>query len=480
MKTIKFQSTIYLLLAFLIFSPLAYGSVLSSEPKYVTREQAIEDISELVARLEDQFAYLHLRGVNWREKFDAISQSLPERVMTGTLAKDLHRVMVLFGDGHARIKSKHMRRPRLYPPFMVDHSNAGFIAIRADRSGFFDDEHPFILAIDGKPIDEWLQAVRPRGRGGSEQWVRYISLMLLQHLELLREDLQMPQSDTIQCTLASNASNSKTVEVTFQMTNDSPLDEYFLWPRRDTGILNGNIGYLRIPLMDHDAVPNLQKAMEEFRDTQGLIVDVRGNGGGSRSLLLALAGYLIGSDDQPWVGNTAKYKLSDRFDHDHLEVRYMYRGDDERWTDDQRVVINAFAQRFEPEWEPVGNFSAWHYLLLDKTHHKSEYFYDKPIIVLCNAGCFSATDIFLGALAVHPRVSLMGSPSGGGSARSQRFDLTHSDINVKCASMASFRPDGRLYDGRGVEVDVEIHVQPTDLIEGGTDSVLDAALATFQ
>ena len=70
----------------------------------------------------------------------------------------------------------------------------------------------------------------------------------------------------------------------------------------------------------------------------------------------------------------------------------------------------------------------------------------------------------------------MGTPSGGGSARSQGFTLPASGIDVRCASMASFRPDGRLYDGRGVEVDHLVPVLPTDLIVGGTDSALEAAI----
>jgi C-terminal processing protease CtpA/Prc len=41
--------------------------------------------------------------------------------------------------------------------------------------------------------------------------------------------------------------------------------------------------------------------------------------------------------------------------------------------------------------------------------------------------------------------------------------------------MASFRPDGRLYDGRGVAPDVPVAPRPTDLL-GRTDAVLDEAL----
>ena len=62
------------------------------------------------------------------------------------------------------------------------------------------------------------------------------------------------------------------------------------------------------------------------------------------------------------------------------------------------------------------------------------------------------------------------------TARSQGFDLPHSLIEVRCASMASFRPNGWLYDGRGIEVDIEVHPDPTYFIEGGQDKVLERAI----
>ena len=41
--------------------------------------------------------------------------------------------------------------------------------------------------------------------------------------------------------------------------------------------------------------------------------------------------------------------------------------------------------------------------------------------------------------------------------------------------MASFQPNGRLYDGNGIQPDVPVESQITDAL-GTTDSVLDAAL----
>jgi C-terminal processing protease CtpA/Prc len=102
-----------------------------------------------------------------------------------------------------------------------------------------------------------------------------------------------------------------------------------------------------------------------------------------------------------------------------------------------------------------------------------------PVCVLTDEDCFSATDVFLGALAELPQVTLVGRASGGGSGRAREFALAYSGIRVRLSSMASFRPDGRRYDGRGIEVD--IHVQPgVGDFSGTTDSDLDAALRVIE
>ena len=62
------------------------------------------------------------------------------------------------------------------------------------------------------------------------------------------------------------------------------------------------------------------------------------------------------------------------------------------------------------------------------------------------------------------------------AARSQRFELPNSRIRVSCASMASFRPDGKLYDGRGIEVDVEVRPGAPFFLRGGRDDALEVAL----
>ena len=443
-------------------------------PEYVSRDQAYEDIDRFCEGLREQFAYLDLKGVDLEGEIAVIKEGLGERVATGDLAGVLHRLLMRFGDGHARVSSQYMKRPGMYPPFLLAEAGGGVVAFAADRGGFVDEDYPYLVEIDGKAIDEWVEAASTTVAAGSDGLVRYRALRGVRSLELLRVELGLAESSRVVCKLAKDPEGGETTEVVLSMNEHRPI--YGSWPRTETRVLEGEIGYLRLEQMRDDLVPHLRMAMKSFRDTRGLIVDVRGNSGGTRSLLTAFAGYLVADGQGAWVGNVARYRLSDRFSEDHLEARSMYRADDPRWSERQRLAVESFAADFEAEWSPDGAFSDWHYLVLDRTGHADEFYYGQPVVILSDAGCFSATDIFLGALSGRSNVTLMGGASGGGSARVQGFELPNTSISVRCASMVSYQPNGRLYDGRGVEVDVEVPAAPMDYLVGGSDTVLEAGI----
>jgi C-terminal processing protease CtpA/Prc len=203
-----------------------------------------------------------------------------------------------------------------------------------------------------------------------------------------------------------------------------------------------------------------------FEGTAGLIVDVRGNAGGTRAALRGLFPYFMKPADAPRVANVAACRVEG----ESLDDRWLFPV--EKLADPERESVRKLA--FKPEWTPpAGKFGAWHYFVLSPGG--AGFHYDRPVVVLMDGDCFSATDIFLGALKGWRNVTLMGTRSGGGSGRGLPYALPKSKLRVRLSSMASFQPDGKLYDGRGVEPDVEVKPRATDFI-GKTDTVLDAAV----
>jgi len=439
-----------------------------------TAEMALVDVDRFEAGLRERFAYLSMRGIDLGKALAPVRASLEGQVDVEDLALQLHRVLMRFGDGHASVRAPGGAGETVFLPFLLADAKGGVVAFSPDRRQFADPERPFVTHLDGRPIDDWVAAATPYVPDGSPQLVRSRSMRGLREVERARRALGLPTGDPLEVTFSSGAEASTRAG---RLSERRPT--YGPGPRSESRRLDGDVGYLRLDRMDDD-VESLRGAMAAFADTCGLVVDVRGNGGGSRDLLLALAGYLIGPDEPARVGNVARYRLAPGFDDDHLEARFMRRAGWGGWSDRQRDAIAAFAPGFRPEWTPPEAMSAWHYLVLDRTGHPDEYAYASPVVVLQDEGCFSATDIFLGALGELPRVTLLGTASAGGSARSQSFRLTGTGIEVRCASMASFRPDGRLYDGRGVEADVRVLPVPGDLLHGGEDVQLQAALALLE
>ena len=441
----------------------------------LTEAEVAEDLRAFEIGLRERFAYLRLREVAWEESLAEIERDLAPGVAAARLADRLERVMMRFGDGHASVRAPRDRSSRQGPylPFLVADSSAGPVAFTADRRGFVDPQRPVVRSLGGFSLEACLEAVRPLVVDGSPQTVRDRSLGLLRDVSLWYPVLTGEEAPLQLAVELAPHVDGEATEVRIGLVERKPT--FGTWPRSESERI-GEIGYLRLPSMNDAAVEEVHRWMPRFEDTRGLIIDVRGNGGGSRAALLALAGYLVEPDGGPWVGNVAAYRLAEAFDEDHLDARYMYRADHPGWTDEQRAAIAEAQASFEPEWELPEGFSEWHYLVLDRTGHPSEYAYPAPVVILSDAGCFSATDIFLGALELHDRVTILGTASGGGSARSQSFLLPHSQIEVRCASMASFRPNGLLYDGRGIEVDVEVLPAPAYFLEDGEDAQMEAAL----
>jgi hypothetical protein len=142
------------------------------------------------------------------------------------------------------------------------------------------------------------------------------------------------------------------------------------WPRTVSRILDGNFAYLRLANMDGAAVNEVNSWMPKFRSTGGLIVDVRGNTGGSRDALRALFPHVMSDSDAPRAVNAARYRLHPEYREDHLGgSRYMYREEWTGWSPEERSAIGRFKQTFKPEWTPPdADFSDWHYLVMSRSN----------------------------------------------------------------------------------------------------------------
>ena len=448
----------------------------------ISAEDAQDDVAAFGDGLRSQFAYFRTKGVDVNAELEVLAEGMGEEVDVAVFAQDLNRILYLFGDGHAGVRGAD-GPAGLHIPFLMAPAKGGVVAFDSGRDGFIDPKRPYVQSIDGTDIADWVDGMRSLVVDGSPQLIEHRALRAMRELERVRKALGREASGSVSVTISSKAKGGSKKSVELPLVERRPT--YGPWPRSETRLLEGRdaagakggIGVIRLLQMDDDLIPALRSAMDDFKDTDGLIVDVRGNGGGRRGLLAALGGYLVDESTGPVVGNCAAYRRAPQFKDDHLGgSRLLYRAGDPRWSPGQQKAIEAFARDFQPEWELPDGFSEWHYLVLDRTGEPGEYFYTSPVVVLVDEGCFSATDIFAAAMGALPNVTLMGTATGGGSARTQSFRLPKSGLEVRCASMASFQPNGQLYDGNGVQVDIEVEREPEDLLQGDSDHQLEAAV----
>lgn len=407
----------------------------------VSRADGEADLDYLRKLIDEKYSYAALRDVKYAAAIDAAKARLPESMSDREFRLEVHRVLALFQDGHTGVRQDPFDVGFL--PFLVGEAEGGLAAFQEDRSGLVDPAHPFVKSIDGVAISKWLDAA---GR----------NVRMLRNAREVRKQLGIDEAGFLKIELADAGGKTRTVEMALAKSRPA----YGEWPRTKSRILDGNVGYFRLELMDEREID-----LKLFEKTRGLIIDVRGNRGGTRAALRALFPHFMKPADAPRVANVA----ASRVEGEDLDDRWLFPAD--KLSDKERESVRKL--NFKPEWKLPEGFGEWHYFVLSPGG--APFHYDRPVVILMDGDCFSATDIFLGAFKGWRNVTLMGARSGGGSGRKLPYQLPRSKVEITLSSMASFQADGKLYDGRGVEPDVVLMLKATDFI-GKTDSVLDEAL----
>jgi carboxyl-terminal processing protease len=171
-----------------------------------------------------------------------------------------------------------------------------------------------------------------------------------------------------------------------------------------------------------------QQAVDELRDTDGIVIDLRGNPGGLAGMLMGVSGHFVGERKPLGVMKTRESEL--------------------RFFANPRLV-NARGERV-----PV---------------------YDRPVAILVDALTGSASECFAGGMQSIGRARAFGQTSMG-QALPALFDrLPNGDVLIH--AFGDFvTADGTRLEGRGVIPDEPVALRREDLL-AGRDATLDAALA---
>lgn len=454
---------------------------LDDSSRFFTRAELEEDLDYLEHILSHCFAYLELKPVDYRGALDAIRLSLADRNRVNGFELQLAKLISLFCDGHARMQhhpSEYL--PGGYAPYLAGSYKGRIYLYKRDGNGLLDPEHPYVSAIDGRPVDQWLDAASYIVVKESPQWRLLQSLENLRYVNYIRAELGLPRKDTVSLELVSADGKTKRVMDVDVARRPARRKEF---PRGESRRI-GDIGYLRISQMTSSSrfLKGLEEWMEKFRDSKGMIIDLRGNSGGTKDILLTLMPYFLKPGEPMRVIEFSTYRKPMNLPKAHPDG-YMMSSmsaqpvSSSHWKSDaQRMQIDKVIKAFKPQWKlPMAKFSDWHVLAFDSTMNSRCYYYDKPLIILQDSGTFSAGDIFLGGFKGLKNTTLMGMPSGGGNGWMDSYSLPNSGLGFVLCQSAKFRPTGEPYDGVGVPPDVVMEALPADVL-GRSDSVLEAAI----
>jgi hypothetical protein len=168
--------------------------------------------------------------------------------------------------------------------------------------------------------------------------------------------------------------------------------------------------------------------LESMRDTRGLIVDVRLNGGGSEDIAREVAGRFL---DEEFVYGYSQFRNG--ANHTNLTERY------------------------ERKVKPRG---PWRY--------------EHPVILLIGQKCMSSSESFVAMMSGAPQVTIMGDHTCGSSGNPKSIKLPL-EIAVSVPRWIDYLPDGTPLDEKGFQPK-EQFTSSEDSFRGNRDELLKAAL----
>ena len=386
----------------------------------------------LASRVYASLAYF----AHWQDAqevdVEAVYRSYLEKALANSdrsvFSRSSMEFLAAFHNSHTMFMDRALIQQGGKLPFRARFAGGKWV-ITESRTG---DVEPgdVVETIDGKPFEEFYQEQRRFISASTEAWARHALFSEVPGFA--------PYAHLLPLQFVLGLEGGRQVKVDRPTANPSPAlatEGRWLEP--------GKTAYIRIPsFMNPEFEERTLELVREFREAAVLVVDVRGNVGGSTPGQLTAA-------------------LMDR----------PYRW----WTESTPVLLPYFRFRASQggwEYQP---FDRPEFLWRSKENQPSkEGFFKGKLALLVDAGCHSACEDFTVPFKDNHRALIVGETTGGSTGQPYMLDLGH-EMMIMVGAKREMFPDGSPFEGVGIEPDLEVAPTVEDLRQR-RDPVLEAAL----
>ncbi len=340
----------------------------------------------------EKYPFFELKGIDWDEARERYSQAAQQAESDEEFYLVIQRMIAELRDGHSRfsfvgelwapsVRSIELVAidGRYHVARVLEGSDAWDAGVRAGAE---------LLTVDGEAVSERFDRLKDRIGASNEQGLQrgFIALYLT-----------AGESSHAQLELAAPGEEPQVYVI--EREREPRRSE----PVVDGWLLDSGYGYIRIRGFPKDdaAVDRFDALIDEFMAAKGLVIDIRGNGGGS---------------------TTPMYKMAGRLFEDKVEVF--------RWHK-RRTKVRAL-----------------------KPRGKSVYV--GPVVLLIDDAVFSTSNAFAEGLQFTGRATLVGRTSSGGTGIPELDELLTPDSRLRLSNYYHELVDGTQTEVTGVVPDVEI------------------------
>jgi hypothetical protein len=213
------------------------------------------------------------------------------------------------------------------------------------------------------------------------------------------------------------------------VSNNYLEDDYYITgPFLHQSLALGTVGYIRYSSFSNEiSGGDLDFILSRFKNSKGIILDVRNNGGG-------------------YVSNV--FKICSRF------------------TDQKRPIFSSYIK-----CGPGHNdFSGPNPAYIEPSMNP----YTKKVFVLTNRNCYSSTSFLVLAMREFPNVTILGDTTGGGLGSPSGAELPNGWA-YRFSSSMTVSPRGENFED-GIPPDITIYLKATDTSRGH-DTMIDKAVS---